>query len=53
MKSGVVPCVLTTLLEGSCDETSFFTQIVAQCMNRTPMNNCCHPLREEACCSSC
>ena len=24
-----------------------------QCMNRTPMNNCCCPLRVEACCFSC
>ena len=53
MKSGVFLCTLDTLLEGSQVKSAFFTQIVAQCISRTPMNNYCCPLREETCCPSC
>ena len=38
--------------EGSIVRSVIITLERVQCMNRTPMNNCCCPLRSEACCSS-
>ena len=47
MKSGVFPCTQEALQEGCQCKCSAFTQIVAQCINRTPMNNCCGPWVKE------
>ena len=45
---------LFTLSQGKNEHISAFaTRLWTQCTNRTPMNNCCRPLRGEACCSSC